>query len=422
MQHEKRTPPKVVLRFTESDPPKEAVLPSTVKDADVRRWVWLTVDGWGFEPEFHLTNQVALELIEARRTGIRPRDLKGGPSRLEPGSRPVKTVPFDTSRSVPPTWAWQDRYVTGYLNLILGEEKVGKGVLAAWTIARLTRGELPGAHFGKPAHCLVVADEDQWHHVWVPRLYAADVNGPFIHKVETVGGEIMDVFTHTEAIRNEVERVDAALLYLDALDDLLADTNAYNAREVRAALHPLRTLADEAQVAVVGSKHPNKSGTTFRELLSGSPQYVAAARSSLLLTQDPDGSEESRVVAVGPGNLARKPKALAFRIEGAEFELNDYHWDVPVATGFKEIEKSVAELIAGEAAKPGPPPSADRGIARAAIEAALTDGEPHLASPIRGDLEKRGISKNQIGKARDELAIQTSYTKEAPPKTLWALP
>ena len=35
-------------------------------------------------------------------------------------------------------------FLLGYLNLLVGDEGVGKGTLLAWLIARLTRGELPG--------------------------------------------------------------------------------------------------------------------------------------------------------------------------------------------------------------------------------------------------------------------------------------
>ena len=47
-------------------------------------------------------------------------------------------------------WLRQDRYVAGYLNLILGEEGVGKGALAAWTIARLTKVSSPAPTSGNP--------------------------------------------------------------------------------------------------------------------------------------------------------------------------------------------------------------------------------------------------------------------------------
>ena len=82
-------------------------------------------------------------------------------------------------------WLWQDRYVAGYLNLILGEESVGKGALAAWTIARLTKGELLGAYFGEPVNAAVVADEDDWDGVWGPRLHAAGADLTRVVKLET---------------------------------------------------------------------------------------------------------------------------------------------------------------------------------------------------------------------------------------------
>ena len=66
----------------------------------------------------------------------------------------------DLSRAAPPRWAWEHRIVLGYLNLLLGNEGVGKGTLIAWLIARLTRGEIPGDLRGRPISVGVLGDED----------------------------------------------------------------------------------------------------------------------------------------------------------------------------------------------------------------------------------------------------------------------
>lgn len=41
----------------------------------------------------------------------------------------------DMSRVQPFRWAWEDRLLIGYLNLLVGDEGVGKGTLLAWLIA-----------------------------------------------------------------------------------------------------------------------------------------------------------------------------------------------------------------------------------------------------------------------------------------------
>jgi hypothetical protein len=78
----------------------------------------------------------------------------------------------DLSRVRPVRWLWDRRLLLGYLCLLLGAEGMGKGTVAAWLIARLTKGELPGDLEGVPARVLVLGDEDAFDSVWVPRLHA----------------------------------------------------------------------------------------------------------------------------------------------------------------------------------------------------------------------------------------------------------
>ena len=60
----------------------------------------------------------------------------------------------------------------GYLNLLVGEEGVGKSVFAGWVAAQTTRGRLPGTLEEAERRILVVGDEDDWNNVWTPRLKA----------------------------------------------------------------------------------------------------------------------------------------------------------------------------------------------------------------------------------------------------------
>jgi hypothetical protein len=380
--------------------------------------VWDTVDDWGYEPDRDQTAKVAQELIEARR---KVRKSKGGASEIASASGGVTALAYDTSESKPPEWVWENRYVEGYLSLIMGEEKVGKGVLAAWTIARLTRGELPGAYEGKPSNVAVIADEDSWKDVWVPRLFAADVDGERVVKLEATESDVLDVKAHGQGIVDRLKEHDVKLLYVDALDDLLAQMDVYNAKEVRNALRPLRRIADELGVAVVGSKHPNKTGNTMRELMSGSAQFMAAARANSMLAKDPNGEEDQRILAVGPGNLARDTWALRFRIVSKKFELNGHDWDQPLASEFEKTIMTTSALI--EASKQ---PKAERAKSDARVEAGeqlrklLKDGD-WMAVPKVCELLKEIGSRQLIEGAAKDVGLEKK-SEGMPLKTYWRLP
>ncbi len=101
--------------------------------------------------------------------------------------------PADLGRSAPPRWAWQHRVVLGYLNLLLGNEGVGKGTLVAWLIARLTRGELPGDLRGRPVGVGVLGDEDSFDDVWTPRLHAAGADLTRVVQIERPDGGFVNI-------------------------------------------------------------------------------------------------------------------------------------------------------------------------------------------------------------------------------------
>jgi len=109
--------------------------------------------------------------MTARYTEIKP-ELNGHEAEDLRPRRFTATKP-DLSKVVPFEWAWEARVLLGYLNLLVGDEGVGKGTILAYLAARWTRGDLPGDLKGKPTNVLIVGDEDGFNGVWVPRLEAA---------------------------------------------------------------------------------------------------------------------------------------------------------------------------------------------------------------------------------------------------------
>jgi hypothetical protein len=73
--------------------------------------------------------------VEARSAG----EWDGGEK--HPRSLVVRAAEIP-SRSI--RWAWQGWLAIGYMVVMTGVEGLGKSLCAAWVIARLTRGQLPG--------------------------------------------------------------------------------------------------------------------------------------------------------------------------------------------------------------------------------------------------------------------------------------
>jgi hypothetical protein len=119
------------------------------------------------------------ELVDASPNGLG----------LEPAAG-LRTRGVDWKRVRPLRWLWTHRIPIGMLSLLVGEESVGKGTLAAWLIARATRGELDGDSQGEPVRVLVIGDEDGFEPIWVPRLHVAGADLSMLHTLDD--GEYLD--------------------------------------------------------------------------------------------------------------------------------------------------------------------------------------------------------------------------------------
>lgn len=293
----------------------------------------------------------------------------------------------DLTRVRPVRWLWDHRLPLGYLCLLLGAEGVGKGTVAAWLIARLTKGELPGDLAGQPARVLILGDEDAFDSVWVPRLYAA---GADLALVETIEDDAEPFDLRGEArLRELIRQNDYRLLFIDALLDVLgADVDDWRSRDVRARLRPLRRLARELDVCALGSLHPNKGGrSSFRDLVSGSHAFNASSRSSLLLAEHPD-DEDRRVLVRGKGNLSVAPPSFEFAIEGCDLEINGHEFSLPVVTAEVDGDLSVEDIVKPQREAP--------------VRATLADEIDAIGT---GEMQKRAEIAKALGRSSDDRSI-----------------
>jgi len=147
-------------------------------------------------------------------------------SPIKPADLGLVVREADLGLAAPPRWVWQDRLARGYLNLLIGNEGIGKGTVLAWLIARLTRGELPGDFFGQPVGVGVLGDEDSWNDVWAPRLHAAGADLPRVFQIERPDGGYVNLAEDRERLGVVVRQQGIGLLFFDQmLDNLGAGTD-----------------------------------------------------------------------------------------------------------------------------------------------------------------------------------------------------
>ncbi len=394
------TPISVAADGGAPQPPTKVLFePLTDEVLNIERFVRRTLDGWGLRPSDEDVTAI-VESLERERAHQR----KGK-------SRTVKRVGYDTTRSRPLEWAWAGRFLLGTLNLIVGQEGIGKSTLACWMMARLTRGELDGDLKGKPVNVAIVGDEDSFDHIWTPRLHAAGVDGDRVFQYEMADGGVPVLTDDKYDLARAVQEDEVKILYLDALMDNagLGSIDEWKPGTVRKALRPARWLAMELDVAVIGSLHPNKKGATFRELMQGSVQFNAVARSNMLLASHPT-DPMLRVLLRGKGNYAGDPDALAFTLDGEEIVLNDRPFSVSLASKFEPTDVTLDDVIESTTAKPKKQPSKAQRV-REHLERVLGDGEEHECKPIYQELAALNIDEEKdagtIFNARQKLGVKS---------------
>lgn len=326
----------------------------------------------------------------------------------------------DLSRARPPRWAWEGRIVLGYLNLLLGNEGVGKGTAIAHLAAKLTTGQLPGNLKGQPAGVGILGDEDSFDDVWTPRLHAAGADLSRVYQIERPDGGYVELREDRAKLAAVARSEGLRVLFLDALlDNLGVGVDDWRAKPVREALRPARTLARDLDLAVLGSMHPNKRANTFRTLVAGASAFNAVSRSSLLLAAHPD-DEDRRVLVRGKGNLAATPTALEFTIETENFSANGHRFSVPVASELTPSGLAVDDLVGPDVQRRE---HSKVGDAAELIEALLPhDGEWHPAKPMFEACAGEEIDERTVKRAKQRLGLEHRRANTFPASTEWRWP
>jgi hypothetical protein len=249
--------------------------------------------------------------------------------------KPVRAVVYaaaDKMTMRAPKWLYDRRIPCDAITLLAGREGIGKSTIAFDIVARVTCGLLPGRHLGVPKSVGVIASEDSWESVILPRLIAARADLARVFRIEARTEE-----SRIETVSAPADLVDLArvcvekeivLLILDPVMSVIhGSLDTHKDREVRQALDPLARFCAEKSVAVLGLIHVNKAGGTDPlNSVMASRAFTAVARSVLYCIVDPESEKEDRYLFGHPkSNLGPKQPTIAYRlieckleIEGAE--------------------------------------------------------------------------------------------------------
>lgn len=281
--------------------------------------------------ERDLVDGMAREIAGARRPDV----LAELNTRLaatlaaEPRQWRLSAVAASTMTMRAAKWLYRLRIPAGGISLLAGREGIGKSTISYDVVAKVTRGELDGRYLGIPRGVAVVATEDAWAEVIVPRLVAARADLTRVFRIDVKdsgGGDVINVPADLAELGRVCVQHDIALLVLDPVMSVIdGSIDTHKDREVRKALDPLSKFAVTHTVAVLGLIHANKNtGADPLNSIMGSKAFTAVARSILYCLADPtpEDGQESYLFCHPKSNLGPKQKSERYHLIEVKIDLD----------------------------------------------------------------------------------------------------
>jgi hypothetical protein len=327
-------------------------------------------------------------------------------------------------------WLWWQRIPLGKLTLISGDPGLGKTWLLLDILARITTGrDFPDGSPNTlgPRDVLWASAEDDDEDTIKPRfqMLGGDVSRfhsvAFLRELVPVGKAFkdrestLDLGQHIDKIEEWLaEHPLVVAVALDPLAAFLGKVDTHRNSEVRAILEPLKKLAARRRVGILGNNHLNKcSGETnalYRGM--GSIAFVAAARSSWLVTPDPAVKDRRLFTDVKVTNKKEDVGGMAFRVG-------------PTVPGAFSWEKDRVDLTADQALRAGQGPIGPRAPARAEAREFLRDllkNGPVDAVVALDRADAAGLCRRTVMTEKKALGIESKRIGGRSGKSVWALP
>jgi hypothetical protein len=326
----------------------------------------------------------------------------------------------------PIVWLWDGLVPMGALSVFAGREGIGKSTALYWAAAQITRGELPGEHYGAPRDVFVCATEDGWSDTIKPRLMANGADLDRVHSVFTDTGSLTfpaDIGILTETLRDHRP---AAVIFDPLMSRMSGGIDTHKDADVRSALEPLKAMAEECDVAVIGLMHVNKStsGDATNRLM-GSRAFASVPRSVVMFTKD--RNEDFARMGCTKANLTATSKGTKrLRITSMVVDR------VMHAGRMRDVTASKVEWLADDAVSIDDAMEAagETSVARNATDEA-TDWLHGYLTDKNGEATKEDVLKaarpeghliDALNRAKRRLGVVSTNTRTMPRKALWSLP
>jgi putative DNA primase/helicase len=315
--------------------------------------VYVVADGASFACKFTERGDLRAEITRQRanwqNSGAKSaKSSYSGPSGEGVQADGIVYRAANTIKPVNVSWVWPGRIPRGKLSLLGGDPDEGKTLLALNMAATVSKGgEWPDSTPAERGNVIILSAEDDAADTIVPRLMAAGADLSRCHIIEAVRetvaqqGQVQRLFSLSQDLKKLEQLIaeigGASLMVVDVIDSYIGSTDSHKNAAVRGVLAPLKDLAAQHGLGILGLTHFSKQGQAKAVLrFTGSVAFVGQARAAWIATPERDAAGEPtgrKLFLKAKNNLAPDIGGLAYRIEAATAgDINTARivWDGPV--------------------------------------------------------------------------------------------
>jgi bifunctional DNA primase/polymerase-like protein/AAA domain-containing protein/primase-like protein len=336
----------------------------------------------------------------------------------------LESAPASSYKMKAIRWLWKNRFALGKIGLLVGLPERAKSLIVAYMAAIVTTsGNWPCKEGRSPqGRVLLLTAEDDIEDTVIPRLIAANANIEMVEIVKMVKDKnnkrrMWSIASDLPLLQRKLEQFkDVVMVIIDPMSAYfgVGKVDSYRTSDVRAVLAPLKDLAEEKQISILGVLHFNKKVDITNALLriSDSLAFGAAARHCFAAIDDTENKR--RLLVRVKNNLAAEVNALSYTIDvvtvGKDADTGDIIGAPYVKWNEEHVEITTTEAMELEGGKQGRP-SNPRNKAKVLLKKMLANG-PVPEKTIEEAEQENDISHRTMMRAKKDLNIESIWDKQ----------
>lgn len=210
-------------------------------------------------------------------------------------------------------WLWFPYLPKGMVSIIQGDPKCGKTFMLIDIISRITTGDYKPLSDEKfdVGNVVFQNSDDPIEYSLKERFEKQKADTTRVFCVDEKQEKLY--FNNLEKLKKLIEEQKPVLVVIDPIQAYMGDGDSNSMVQVRNALAPLKTLAEQYNVAIVLVQHLKKGNETKAIYKgAGSIDFVGFARSMLMVVKDTENDE--RLFIHTTSNVAKEGNCLSYKI------------------------------------------------------------------------------------------------------------